>query len=171
LLSSRWEYVQSWGALGDSLAPIIGLINSVALLVAIWSVTMQRQELAFQREELRQSREVMLQQAHHAEESARAQRDLAAAQQELAVQQKEANRLTWFGEVAQRRGNLATLHAALAQVNVASQENIVGGPILAEVHTADIMGLIQQEQHRIAALEDQLRISPPRQAESGDGNV
>jgi uncharacterized membrane protein len=45
-----------WGALGDSLAPISGLLSALALGAAVASVFVQTRELAAQREEMRESR-------------------------------------------------------------------------------------------------------------------
>lgn len=49
------------GAFGDSFAPVVGLLTSLALGAAIASVLMQRKELQLQREEMERQREEMRQ--------------------------------------------------------------------------------------------------------------
>lgn len=118
LLFSRWSDVAKWGALGDSLGPLVGVVNSVALLVAIWSLALQRKELALQREEIRESRKVLVEQTVHAKEAAEAQRALAEAQRDLVVAQTTANTLEGEGHSLQTVLKCADVRIAIAEMRV-----------------------------------------------------
>ena len=80
-----WSKAETWGALGDSVAPFTGLLTAAALFGALWSVRLQRQELALQREEMRAQREEMAEQRDQLARTAKAQEALAGAQKGLAL--------------------------------------------------------------------------------------
>ena len=123
-----------WARAGDAVAPFAALLSAGAVFAALWSVALQRRELAaqraelrLQREELALNREVMKEQARHAEESAAAQRALTDAQTRLAVAQEQANEWARFmskrsvsTEITQRWSNIATLQNALTSIEIAS---------------------------------------------------
>lgn len=106
-----------WHALiGDSLSPVAAILSVVAVLAALWSVHVQRQELALQREELRETREEMKAQREQFERTARAQEALARSQRDLAVSQQRANRIGILSTSGQFAQNVATLMAARAAI-------------------------------------------------------
>lgn len=80
-----WHHGRSpqewWGPLGDSVAPVTGLLTALALGAGIVSVFMQRKELELQREEMRRQLEEFA--------------ATAKSQQELARRQAEANELEY----------------------------------------------------------------------------
>ena len=46
LMKSRQaELPEGWGPLGDSLAPVVGLLTALALFAALWSIHLQRKDL------------------------------------------------------------------------------------------------------------------------------
>jgi uncharacterized membrane protein YqjE len=126
--------------LGNALAPVVAFLTLLAVISALWSVQIQRTELALQRQELRETREEMVEQRKQFERTAAAQEALAASQARLADGQLEANQVNEQLVVAerlvarqQRNGNdialraqlalrhatIANLQAAIASVNAA----------------------------------------------------
>src|SRR5690606_18756704 len=127
LAHAKWEKASYFGALGDAIGPFAGLATALALGAAIYATILQREELRLQREELKAHREAAQESAAAQERLARSQEDLALAQRDandlttkLVAEQKKANDLVWFQELAQRRANLATLTAQVANADVAA---------------------------------------------------
>jgi hypothetical protein len=88
-----WTWPQSQfedgaiGVFGDSFGPIIGFFSILAIVFALRSVQLQRQELALQRQELKETREVLREQRE-------AQREQAESLKEANALQTHANELT-----------------------------------------------------------------------------
>lgn len=77
LLEVRHEWIAQWG---DSFAPLTGIASTLAVVLALWSVNMQRRDLAMQRDQLELTREEMKAQRVEMEAQRRAQEMSAAAQ-------------------------------------------------------------------------------------------
>jgi uncharacterized membrane protein YqjE len=119
--------------LGNAMAPAVAFLTLLAVAAALWSVQIQRVELALQRQELRETREEMVEQRKQFERTAGAQEALAASQAQLAEAQKQANKIALSaaktsltiarnGTIAQRSqhgSNVATYMAAIAHVQSA----------------------------------------------------
>jgi hypothetical protein len=80
VISRLWLKADDIGTWGDSFAPLTGIASTLALVFAVWSVNMQRKELALQRDELRLTREEMEAQRQEMEAQRRAQQESARLQ-------------------------------------------------------------------------------------------
>lgn len=105
--------------LGNALAPVVAFLTLLAVVSALWSVQIQRTELALQRQELRETREEMVEQRKQFERTAKAQEALAGSQALLARAQLNANREAAALRLAQHSSTIATLEAALATLDSA----------------------------------------------------
>ena len=59
--------VTKWNEIGDAFAPLIGVFTAIALLAALWSVKLQREELRATREDMKLQREAQQDQARLAD--------------------------------------------------------------------------------------------------------
>jgi hypothetical protein len=154
VLATRPEKAFFWAMMGDVAGPFAALFSAFALFSALWAVHLQRRELELQREELREGREVMEEQKRQLERTAKAQTLLGIVTAALALEQREANRLAWFAELAQRRATLASLHASIADIAVASAS--IEGAF--EAFSADQESHRSREYLEILAAEENQRI-------------
>ncbi len=150
--------------LGSALAPAVAFLTLLAVIAALWSVQIQRTELALQRKELQSTRAEMVEQRKQFEATATAQKRLADSQEKLASeqhvangialqqfeQQMLANRLTaasWrqaeFLELAQRANVVATLRMAHATTLSAYTGE---SSLEASVASSDISGHIREQE-------------------------
>jgi hypothetical protein len=117
LVFTRWAHAEKWGDFGDAVGPFVALLNAGALFAALYSVRLQRQELALQRKELAANRKVMEEQAEQFERTAKAQEALAASQERLARAQEVNNEVildTRILQLANQRENVARVAQELA---------------------------------------------------------
>lgn len=115
---------------GNAVAPIAVFLSLFALVAALWSVQVQRAELALQRKELQETREEMVEQRKQFEKTAAAQEALVKSQNRLADAQEHANQLAdksnllaLYQELAQRRMALAALYQVVTSIDVARLES------------------------------------------------
>lgn len=167
-----------WHALiGDSLSPVAAILSVVAVLAALWSVHVQRQELALQREELRETRDEMKAQREQFEKTAAAQASLAASQARLADAQEAANVQALRSEHARRAATLAQLLVGLDANAFASSremERRLAHPAGAGVSTrgaaGDMNALGDAEDWRLRQLESVLPgLAAPAQSDDEAG--
>jgi hypothetical protein len=116
LLFTRWQQASQWGDFGSAVGPFVALLNVGALLAALYSI-------ALQREELRETRAEMVAQREEFKRSAEAQEALAKSQAAAAEAQILANKIALnaaprllAAEHAQRTSNVASLLAAEANM-------------------------------------------------------
>lgn len=108
--------LEAHAALGNALAPVVAFLTLLAVVAALWSVQVQRTELALQRQELRETREEMVEQRKQFERTAVAQEALARSQAALANAQFDTVQQTAALRMAQHGNSIATLEAALATI-------------------------------------------------------
>jgi hypothetical protein len=158
--------LEAHAALGNALAPVVAFLTLLAVVAALWSVQVQRTELALQRRELQETREEMVEQRKQFERTAKAQEGLAEAQ-------REANRLASFTELAQRRANLAQLLQVIATADVALANQPMYDPskgvqshITSFSFQQHAEGLFKIEVRRVRELEAELDLVPDDAPES-----
>lgn len=149
-----------FGPRGDTMGPFAGIFSALAVLAALRSVH-------YQRLELRETRKEMRAQAEHLEAAATAQSDLASSQKRLADEQQEANRLTWFSELAQRRANFVALQGIIANIETARGNVPSGDPHYEQIQYGTESSLelanqsVAEELIRIRFLQERLGLNPP----------
>jgi hypothetical protein len=132
--------LEAHAQLGDALGPVVAFLTLFTVVAALWSVQIQRVELALQRKELQSTRDEMVEQRKQFERTAKAQEDLAnsqarladeqakgndvterlvAAQRQLSDEQAHSNEIAMRAQLGQRSANIASLEAAVANVNAA----------------------------------------------------
>ena len=116
--------------LGNALAPVVAFLTLLAVVSALWSVQIQRTELALQRKELQSTREEMVEQRKQFERTAKAQEALAQSQQQLAEAQQAANAEAAALRYAQHSSNIAVLIQTLASLDVAQANGAVANSAL-----------------------------------------
>lgn len=97
-LSETYD-IGDWAQFGDAFAPVTSLASALALMAALYAVTLQsgelllqRKELALTRDEMRQQREAAQDQAKSLKAQLEVQERLVAAQLEMAEAQRESAR-------------------------------------------------------------------------------
>lgn len=105
--------------IGNAMAPAVAFLTLLAVVAALWSVQIQRTELALQRKELQETREEMKEQRKQFELTASAQQRLADSQERLADAQTEANAIALNATLAQHRSVVANL--AIADIQIGAQ--------------------------------------------------
>lgn len=111
--------LEAHAAIGNALAPVVAFLTLFALVAALWSVQVQRADLALQRKEIRETRVEMAEQRAQLQRSADAQEALASSQLKLAQAQVAANHEARMLRLAQMSHTIATLQSALAAVDSA----------------------------------------------------
>jgi uncharacterized membrane protein YqjE len=143
--------------LGNALAPAVAFLTLLAVISALWSVQIQRTELALQRKELQSTREEMVEQRKQFERTAEAQEALAKSQAGLAEGQRIANNIEinnvqrlLGAEHAQRMSNVATLMASIANVTTAVEtgRNPMGGKSMGEEALGGVVRALQEQRDR-----------------------
>lgn len=90
-------------AVGDAIAPFVGILTAAALGAAIWSVTLQRHAIKVQLQELQAQRSEMVASREALQEQTKAQNELAAHQlkQLRAAELRELRSAyaSWFAEI------------------------------------------------------------------------
>ena len=94
LLVIAWHFVFEWnwaqtGAFGDSVAPLVGVLTAVALLLTVWQTRLQRDDIAIQRNDLRAQLQEMRESRVQLEEQSKRMGALATAQEQANTIQKE----------------------------------------------------------------------------------
>ncbi|HET9960029.1 MAG TPA: hypothetical protein VFQ61_36305 [Polyangiaceae bacterium] len=159
--------LEKHAALGDALAPAGAFLSLLAVFAALWAVQVQRADLALQRQELRETRKEMEEQRKQFERTARAQESLAAATGDLANRQSEANRLSQFQELAQRRNTLAMLYQVIVTIDLARLQSEFATQPHHEVRALEIteeprefsLARAKEEGQRIVELESSLGLN------------
>jgi hypothetical protein len=149
-----------WHAyIGDALAPVAALLSLLAVVAALWSVHVQREELALQRKELEENREVMKAQAEEAKKAAEAQKRLADSQERLADAQEASNRVVYGTRVAQLMAAKAGLARGVEQLEAKVAELRAETP--GEQTRRQIehyIGQVAEQQRHNAALDAELAV-------------
>jgi multidrug efflux pump subunit AcrA (membrane-fusion protein) len=111
---------------GNAMAPAVAFLTLLAVVAALWSVQIQRTELALQRKELQETRDEMIEQRKQFERTAHAQEALAESQKRLADEQAIANAISNETVRAQRWLTSVTLQAEIArgQLTIANNPSV-----------------------------------------------
>jgi hypothetical protein len=130
LLFSPGPVQTKFSALGDAVGPFGTLATVGALLAALWSVRLQRQELALTRQEMKDSTAQLAKAAdaqqelatataaavEQAKRTAQAQEELSRAQREHTVTLHVANVIAERMQAAQHAGRVASLESTIANL-------------------------------------------------------
>jgi len=158
----RTSHDLEWHAhIGDALAPVASFLSLFAVVGALWSVHVQRQEL-------RDNRRVL-------EEQRDAQQELATSQKRLARAQERANRIALLNVSTQITQNVAVLKGALSGIRSTAASLRARDPLdghaydsAIEETAAELQAAIVLEGKRLAAIKGASDRSP-REPDAGVG--
>lgn len=161
LFWAEWKDVPHWGALGDAVGPFAGLMSSAAVLIALYSIQLQRRELTMQREELRLQRREMADSREELAKAATAQQELADAQRRHTLALKIANDTARLGLSVQNSAIGASMDAAisatlLAPFNVPSDVYLEDAMKIAEGLAGELRHRRDQADRLVTELIDEV---------------
>jgi hypothetical protein len=158
LMPLRRDAAADWGVRGDAMGPFVALLNAGALFAALYSVRLQRQELALQRKELTANRRVMKEQAKQARAAAEAQIALAHSQEKLAIAQQLTSEMALETHVLQVRNHRAELEKFADHLRQ-EIDRVYGTPELEQADQLEDYGTrLAQHQALMGAADAQLQM-------------
>ena len=156
--------------LGNALAPVVAFLTLLAVISALWSVQIQRTELALQRQELRETRDEMVEQRKQFEKTASAQQRLADSQELLAHAQVAANTLALAAHISQLEGFILDLDLAAGEIEARGADLASRGPAMGNGFAQVIAPTLDRMSRARALLETKVAIlremSTPKKTEA-----